>query len=75
MIRELEQYREVAPKGTIDFLQRLSEQVQGKRFLQISAVRYGGGMAEILRRLVPVMNAMGIEARWEVIGTDGDDHR
>jgi trehalose synthase len=67
MISELEQYREVAPKGTIDFLQRLSEQVQGKRFLHVSTVRYGGGMAEILRRLVPVMKAMGIEARWEVI--------
>lgn len=67
MIGELEQYREVAPKGTVDFLYRLSELVQGKRFLQISAVRYGGGMAEILLRLVPVMKALGIEARWEVI--------
>jgi trehalose synthase len=67
MIRELEQYREVAPKGAIDFLQRISEQVQGKRFLHINSVRYGGGMAEILRRLVPVMKALGIEARWEVI--------
>ena len=67
MIRELEQYREVAPKGTIDFLHRLSDLVQGKRFLHINAVRYGGGTAEILRRLVPIMKAMGIEARWEVI--------
>ncbi|MBS0150825.1 MAG: glycosyltransferase [Nitrospira sp.] len=67
MIGELEQYREVAPKGTIDFLYRLSELVQGKRFLQINAVRYGGGMAEILRRLVPAMKALGVESRWEVI--------
>ncbi|MDH5739179.1 MAG: glycosyltransferase [Nitrospira sp.] len=67
MIRELEQYREVAPKGTIDFLYRLSDLVQGKRFLHVSAVRYGGGMAEILRRIVPIMKAMGTEARWEVI--------
>lgn len=67
MIRELEQYRVVAPKGTIDFLQRLGDLVEGKRFLHINTVRYGGGMAEILRRLVPVMKAMGVEARWEVI--------
>lgn len=67
MIQELEQYREVAPKGTIDFLNRLSDLVQGKRFLHINAVRYGGGMPEILRRLVPVMKALGVEARWEVI--------
>jgi trehalose synthase len=67
MIRELEQYREVAPRGTIDFLQRLSDLVGGKRFLHINTMRYGGGIVEILRRLVPVMKAMGIQARWEVI--------
>jgi len=67
MISELEQYREVAPKGTIDFLYRLSDLVQGKRFLHITAVRYGGGMAEILRRLVPMMESLGIDARWEVL--------
>lgn len=67
MIKELEQYREVAPKGTIDFLQHLSDLVQGKRFLHINHVRYGGGTADILRRLVPIMKAMGVEARWEVI--------
>lgn len=67
MIQELEQYRDVAPKGTVELLHRLSELVQGKRFLQINAVRYGGGIAEILRRLVPIMQALGVEARWEVI--------
>jgi len=66
-IQELEQYRDVAPKGTIDLLHRMSELVEGKRFLHINAVRYGGGISEILRRLVPVMKAMGIDARWEVI--------
>jgi trehalose synthase len=67
MIKELEQFREVAPKGTIDFLHRLGDLVQGKRFLHINTVRFGGGIAEILRRLVPIMKAMGVEARWEVI--------
>jgi len=67
MIQELEQYRDVAPKGTVELLHRLSELVQGKRFLHINAVRYGGGMAEILRRVVPVMKALGVDARWEVI--------
>lgn len=67
MSSELEQYRELAPKGTIDLLHRLGNMVQGKRFLHITAVRYGGGVAEILRRLVPAMKSLGIEARWEVI--------
>lgn len=63
----LDDYREVAPKGTFDFLYRMSELVKGRSFLHVTAVRYGGGMAEVLRRLVPMMNALGVEARWEVI--------
>ncbi len=67
MSKALEEYRDLAPKGTLDFLYRLSELVQGRRFLHVNTVRYGGGMAEILRRLVPAMKALGVEARWEVI--------
>ncbi len=64
---ELEEYREFAPKGAVDFLYRLSELVKGRRFLHVSAVRYGGGGAEVLRRIVPIMKSLGIDANWEVI--------
>lgn len=64
---ELEEYREFAPKGVVDFLYRLSEMVKGRRFLHVSAVRFGGGGAEVLRRIVPIMKSLGIDANWEVI--------
>ena len=67
MARELDEYREIAPKGTVDFLYRLSEMVKGRSLLHVSAVRYGGGIAEILRRLVPMLQSLGVEARWEVL--------
>lgn len=70
MAHELDEYRDVAPKGTIDFLYRLSESVAGRHFLHVSTVRYGGGMAEILRRLIPILNALGVVARWEVLTGD-----
>ncbi len=63
----LDEYREVAPKGAIDFLHRLGDMGRDKSFLHVTATRYGGGPAEILRRLVPMMQNLGIEARWEVI--------
>ena len=63
----LDEYRDVSPKGTVDFLYRLSDLVKGKSFLHVNAVRYGGGMSEVQRRLVPMMTALGIDARWEVI--------
>lgn len=69
-VQELEEYREVAPKGTVEFLYRLSDLVTGKSFLHVNAVRFGGGVAEILRRLVPMMKALGVNARWEVLAGD-----
>jgi len=67
----LDSYREVTPKGTIDFLRCLAENVQGKRILHVNSTRMGGGVAEILRSLVPLIQDIGVEARWEVItGTE-----
>src|SRR5438552_17247476 len=67
---ELDDYRDSATKGTVDFLYRLSDLVKGRSFLHVNAVRYGGGMAEILRRLVPMLSSLGVEARWEVLAGD-----
>jgi trehalose synthase len=70
MAQELDEYRDYAPKGTVEFLYRLSDGIAGRSFLHVSAGRYGGGMAEILRRLVPMLNTLGINARWEVLAGD-----
>ncbi len=63
----LEDYRDVAPKGAVEFLQRLAGRLQGRRFLHVNSTRYGGGVAESLTRLVPIMTDLGIEAGWELI--------
>jgi len=67
----LDTYREVTPKGTIDFLRCLAEKVRGRKILHVNSTRVGGGVAEILRSLVPLLQDIGLEARWEVItGTE-----
>jgi trehalose synthase len=67
----LDSYREVTPKGTIDFLRCLADKARGKRILHVNSTRIGGGVAEILRSLVPLLTDIGVEARWEVItGTE-----
>ncbi|MEO8045836.1 MAG: glycosyltransferase [Nitrospirota bacterium] len=70
MSQELDEYRDVAPKGTVEFLYRLGDLVAGRSFLHVNSVRYGGGTAEILRRLVPMMKSLGVDARWEVLAGD-----
>lgn len=70
-MNRLEAYREMVPKGTIESLMRLAEKVQGKKILEINSTKVGGGVAEILRSLVPLFGEVGLECRWEVIsGTE-----
>lgn len=66
----LEDYREVAPRGTVELLLRLAERLRGRRFLHVNASRFGGGSAETLTRLVPMMRDLGIDAAWEVVVGD-----
>ena len=66
----LDDYRQVAPRGTIDFLMRIGERLRGKRLVHVSASRYGGAVVEVLNRVVPILNDLGVETTWEItIGT------
>ena len=69
MIR-VEDYRRVAPPGVVDIILTLGERVRGKRLLHLSGGRFGGGAAEILQTLVPMMTDLGIDAAWEITGGD-----
>ena len=66
----IDDYRRVAPPGAIDMLLRLADKVRGRRLLHVSGGRFGGGPAEILHTLVPMMVDLGIEATWEITGGD-----
>lgn len=69
MIR-IDDYRRVAPPGTVDIILKLAERVRDRRFLHVSGGRFGGGAAEILRTLVPLLSDLGIDASWEITGGD-----
>ncbi|MGH7278769.1 MAG: glycosyltransferase [Candidatus Rokuibacteriota bacterium] len=67
---KVDDYRRVAPPGVVDIILRLAERVRGRRMLHLSGGRFGGGAAEMLRTLVPVMNDLGLDAAWEITGGD-----
>jgi len=71
---KLDDYREVAARGAVDFLLRIGERLRGRRLIHVSASRYGGEVVEVLNRLVPILNDMGIDTSWEVTigGADFD---
>ncbi len=66
-MKRLEDYQEVAPKGTVNFLRHLARPIEGKKVLHVNSTRVGGGVAEILRNLNPLLQDLGLEVRWEVI--------
>jgi trehalose synthase len=71
----LEAYREVAPPGVVELLFRLSQRVHGRTFLHVNSTRFGGGVAEILNRLIPILEELGVRPRWEVIAGEQEFFR
>jgi trehalose synthase len=70
-MRKLAEYRDVTSKGAVDFLSHMAEPVQGKKILHINSTKLGGGVAEILHSLIPLLQDIGMDVRWEVIrGTE-----
>lgn len=67
----IDQYSGVAPKGDLMLLRKLGEVFRGRSFLHINSTKAGGGVAEILQRMIPILNSLGIDARWDVI--EGDE--
>lgn len=64
------EYAGIAPKGDLQLLKKLGDKFADKSFLHINSTRAGGGVAEILHKMVAIINKLGIETRWEVIGGD-----
>lgn len=66
----LDDYRKVTPNGTVQSLRALAARVKGRRFLHVNSTKSGGGVAEILHRLVPLMSDLGVDGCWETIKGD-----
>ena len=65
--KSLADYTHLAGKPLIEDIRELAEDLEGLRVLHLSATAFGGGVAEILYTLIPLMNDVGIEAEWQVM--------
>jgi trehalose synthase len=71
----LASYEEVVGRHEIERLRRLAAPLRGKRIIHVNSTRQGGGVAEILGWMIPLMAELGIDARWETIRGDADFYR
>jgi trehalose synthase len=65
--KSLTDYATILGRGLVAEIQRLSERVDGKRVLHLSATAFGGGVAEINYTLVPLMRSIGLDVEWRII--------
>ncbi|MDP8229521.1 MAG: glycosyltransferase [Candidatus Gorgyraea atricola] len=63
----LERYEEVVGKSTVDELRMLAGYLKGKTIQHINSTAMGGGVAEILSKITPLMQELKVSAQWDVI--------
>ncbi len=64
---QLADYEPIVGTEEIQDLQLLAKELRGKRIVHINSTAVGGGVAEILSRMVPLFNELGVNTRWDVI--------
>ena len=67
---KLSEYEPIVGQPVIDDLHTLADNIDQKSVLHVNSTKSGGGVAEILFRLVPLMNELGLNASWDIIKGD-----
>jgi len=70
--RTLEDHRPIVGDDVISAIYRKAASLQGKRILHVNSTYQSGGVAEMILSLVPLMNNVGIDTRWDILSGDAD---
>jgi trehalose synthase len=63
----LEDYAELLGAGEIEELRALAKPLRGRSIEMINSTAVGGGVAEILNRLVPLAEELDLNIKWDVL--------
>lgn len=66
----LEEYEPIVGRDVIDELRIIAEKLHGVSIENVNSTAVGGGVAEILTRMIPLLGELGVDAQWEVIKGD-----
>jgi len=69
-MRDIELYRPIIGPDGLDQLYRLAALSKAKKVVMVNSTKDGGGVAEILHRLVPLLCQLGIDCSWQTIEAD-----
>jgi len=63
----LESYAQFTGTDVVEHLRQLAAHLAGAKVVHVNSTRTGGGVAEILAKMVPLSTELGIDTHWEVI--------
>ncbi len=66
----IDDYISIVGAEEVEGIRQLAEKVKGERVVHINATRFGGGVAEILSRTIPLARSLGIDISWQTIKGD-----
>ncbi|HBA61326.1 MAG TPA: glycosyl transferase family 1 [Elusimicrobia bacterium] len=64
---KIDEYAPAAGRSAIEELKIIASRLKGKTILNVNSTAVGGGVAEILSRMLPMMTELGIKPRWELV--------
>ncbi len=70
--RTLRDYFTIVGADVLHHLRLLAKDLKGMRVVHVNSTRLGGGVAEILGWMIPLMRELGLDASWEVIEGNPD---
>ncbi|MGC2172865.1 MAG: glycosyltransferase [Candidatus Sulfotelmatobacter sp.] len=68
----LDDYESIVGAAALEELRFLARDLKGKTLKMVNSTAVGGGVAEMLNRLVPLLGELEVPAHWDVI-TGGND--
>jgi trehalose synthase len=63
----LEDYVKIVGEDEVNSVRILAERLKGKSITHVNSTAFGGGVAEILRTMVPLMKDAGLDVHWDVM--------
>lgn len=64
---QIDEYIPIVGESVVDDLRLLAEKLRGRCVQHVNSTAVGGGVAEILNRMVPLLNELGVSTKWDVI--------
>jgi trehalose synthase len=68
----LDQYINLLGAAEVEELRTLAQPLEGSTVEMVNSTAVGGGVAELLSRILPLMRELGLEAHWHVMEGDAE---